>query len=219
MEPPIEAYGWSRPADGMAAAYDHEISLLAAAAYLGLIALAAGTVLVRLLKRKVSTPSAWTKPESVAYALLLMLASCELPIFLSAPSEGLVDLIQGRDPLLNEILERVPAIRQGPAPPLLLRNRHIQFIPFLLQNEYHRLQGIPFQRVDVEVSDCFDKMAGCHTPDMNDTITLDVFPPFGDNNSPYSKGFNRSSPIILFAPGLRSNSQDLPGKLDHTKGL
>ena len=113
---------------------------------------------------------------------------------------------------LNEILSRVPAIQKGPSPPLLFRNRHVQFIPFLVQNEIHRLQGIPYQRIEVEVSDCVNKMEQCSQTHemMNDTVTLDVFPPFNDSTNTHGE-FNKSSPVILFAPGLRCYSQDLPG--------
>ena len=133
-------------------------------------------------------------------------------------ASGLHDLIKGTDPLLNEILRLVPSIQKGPTPPLFFRNRHLQFIPWLIQNELHRLEGIPFQRIDIEVMACADKSEG---PDcipslhLNDTVTLDIFPPFDndDNDNDHHPNFNRSSPIILFAPGLRCYSQDLPGQM------
>lgn len=186
--------------------FSHEFSLLSAVSFLTLMAMLTVWT-VRQLFRSKSTNEIHTvnKTEFISAALLLMLA-CELPIFLSTPKEGLVDLIQGTDPLLNEILARVPSIQQGPSPPLLLRNRHVQFIPWLLQNEIHRRQGIPYQRVEVEVSDCMSKLHTCQAT-MNDTLTLDIFPPF---DASY-EGFNKSSPVILYAPGLQSHSQDLPG--------
>jgi predicted alpha/beta-fold hydrolase len=57
---------------------------------------------------------------------------------------------------------------------------------------------------------------------MHDTVTLDIFPPFDydddgydddvdSSTSEYAKNFNKSSPVILFAPGLRCYSQDMPG--------
>lgn len=197
---------------------NHETSLVSALAVLALHAI----VMVWFVRR-VSTAYARSgddgalfskhpakKPQYYFSALLLVLA-VELPVLLSTPKEGLADLILGTDTKLAEILERVPAIRLGPSPPLLVRNRHMQFIPWLIQNEIHRRwQGIPFQRIDVEVSDCEEKMEDCHVWDvMNDTIALDVFPPLHD--SPYSQHFNKSSPVILYAPGLRSSSQDMPG--------
>ena len=60
---------------------------------------------------------------------LLLLFAVELPVLLSTPNEGLADLIKGTDPKLNEILDKVPAIQLGPSPPILFRNRHVQFIP------------------------------------------------------------------------------------------
>jgi len=200
--------------------FDHEMSLISAVAFLALPMFVGAWTIRPISTRKgplagagdVAPTKQWTKAQLIFLALLLMLA-CELPVMLSTPNEGLADLLQGKDPLLNEILARVPSIRQGPSPPFLLRNRHIQFFPWLIQNEIHRLQGIPFQRVNVEVSDCVNKMMDCESGTaqmhMNDTVTLDIFPPFHD--SPYGNGFNKSSPVILFAPGLRCYSQDLPG--------
>ena len=77
----------------------------------------------------------------------------------------------------------------------------------MIQNEIHKINSIPYQRLHVEVSDCVNKLEECHTPQMNDTVTLDIFPPF---DAEY-EGFNKSSPVILYAPGLRCYSQDLPG--------
>ncbi|KAL3796693.1 hypothetical protein HJC23_009993 [Cyclotella cryptica] len=192
--------------------FSHEISLLSALSFIALMFLVGLWVIRWTLSRKIVTsrvaPGNFARSQAISTALLLILA-CEVPVFLSTPNEGLVDLIQGTDPLLNEILARVPSIRQGPSPPIFLRNRHIQFIPWLIQNEIHRLQGIPFQRQYVDVSDCASKVDECHSPQMNDTITLDIFPPFDSDE--YANDFNRSSPVILFAPGLRCHSQDLPG--------
>jgi predicted alpha/beta-fold hydrolase len=181
---------------------------LSALSFLLLMGVIVKWAILLILSRKSDVPTAapqLTKSQIIFNALLLILA-CELPIFLSTPKEGLVDLIQGTDPLLNEILARVPSLQQGPSPPLLLRNRHIQFIPWLLQNEMHRKQGIPYQRIHVNVSDCVNKIE-CHAA-MNDTVTLDIFPPM---DSQEYTGFNKSSPVILYAPGLKCHSQDLPG--------
>ena len=186
--------------------FSHELSLLSAVSFLMLMGIVFSWVIRSILPRKNDVPIQLSKSQIVLSALLLILA-CELPIYLSTPNEGLVDLIQGKDPLLNEILERVPSIRRGPSPPLLLRNRHIQFIPWMIQNEFHRIQGIPYQRVYIDVSDCVNKHEECH-PMMNDTVTLDIFPPFDSSQYPE---FNKSSPVILYAPGLQSHSQDLPG--------
>ena len=188
--------------------FSHELSLVSAVSFLILMGAVFSWAVRAMLPRKSDVPIQLYKSQIISSALLLILA-CELPIFLSTPNEGLVDLIQGKDPLLNEILERVPSIRRGPSPPLLLRNRHVQFIPWMIQNEIHRIQGIPYQRVHVDVSDCISKHKECH-PTMNDTVTLDIFPPMMDS-SQYSVGFNKSSPVILYAPGLQSHSQDLPG--------
>jgi len=195
---------------------DHESSLVAALAFLGLL-----VIVVAWCVRLASTISSKSREDAdlsvrqtkkvhyVLGALLFMLA-VELPVLLSTPREGLADLILGTDPRLAEVLARVPDLRRGPAPPLLLRNRHVAFLPWLIQNEVHRRRGIPFHRIDVEVRDCEEKAEGCRPSDaMNDTIALDVFPSFGE--SPHGRGFNRSSPIILYAPGLRCSSQDMPG--------
>lgn len=191
---------------------DHELSLVSAMAFLVLVFFVSGKLtfsFISWLSGWKDAKTEWNRTQIVSCALLLFLA-CELPAWLSTPHEGLADLLQGTDPKLNEILERVPAIQRGPSPPILFRNRHVQFLPFMIQNEFHRLQGIPFQRLEVDVTDCLNKLVGCDYPVMNDTITLDVFPPF-DETSEYSRNFNKSSPVILYAPGLRSNSQDLPG--------
>jgi len=158
-----------------------------------------------------------TNKTQYIISIILLLISIELPVLLTTTNEGLADLIKGTDSKLNEILQRVPLIKIGPKPPLLLRNRHIQFIPWMIQNLLHQKGGgIPYQRIAVEVSDCINKDIECLNSNlhehqaMNDTILLDIFPPF-DDDSPYSKGFNKASPVILFQPGLRCRSQDLPG--------
>mmetsp|Transcript_11350 Transcript_11350/g.24931 ORF Transcript_11350/g.24931 Transcript_11350/m.24931 type:complete len:495 (-) Transcript_11350:1310-2794(-) len=200
------SWGWTE-----FSTFDHETSLVSAAAFLAfhIIVIVWFVRLLTCTRVDDALSSQWTKVQYMSSAVLLMLA-IELPVLLSTPNEGLMDLIQGTDPKLSEILARVPAIQQGPSPPLILRNRHMQFIPWMIQNEIHRrFSSIPFQRINVEVSDCANKMEGCHIPHMNDTIALDIFPPFHD--SIYTNKFNKSSPIILFAPGLRCHSQDLPG--------
>lgn len=159
-----------------------------------------------------------TTSQLIVFALLFVLAS-ELPVHLTTPHEGLFDLIRGTDPLLDQVLARVPSLLSGPAPPLLLRNRHVQFLPFLIQNKIHKLRLLPYQRVRLTVSDCIDKRSYQCDAVWNDTVTIDIFPPFDDEDdgnataksSPHYPGFHRSSPVILFAPGLKCHSQDLPG--------
>ena len=133
-------------------------------------------------------------------------------------SHGLHDLVYGSDPRLQDILAKTPSLVRGPNPPFLLTNRHLQFIPWLIQNELHRVEGIPFQRLEMTVSACVDKSQGTdhceRSPLMNDIVTLDVFPPFDtDNNSTEYEGFHAGSPIIFFSPGLRCYSQDMPGNM------
>jgi len=128
---------------------------------------------------------------------------------------GLHDLIQGTDPLLDQILEKSPSIKEGPSTPIFWSNRHMQFVPWMIQNEIHR-EGIPFQRIEFEVKACKDKSKGADcelSPLMNENITLDIFPPFQDFNSEFNQNFNKSSPIIFFMPGLRCYSQDMPGNM------
>lgn len=140
-------------------------------------------------------------------------------------SHGLHDLVYGSDPLLQQVLAQTPSLIQGPNPPFLLSNRHLQFIPWLIQNELHRVEGIPFERLTLTVTACVDKSQGtdhCHRSQlMEDIVTLDVFPPFetslkdGNNNGNSTKyeGFHAGSPIIFFSPGLRCYSQDMPGNM------
>lgn len=195
--------------------FDHELSLLSAVAFLILVAHGIFHVVRLLWGALFGGGQSYASNSSIASTITLLLLMLTVPSFLSQPDEGLADLIQGTDPRLNEILERVPLIRQGPSPPFLFRNRHLQFLPWMIQNEIHRQEGIPFQRIHVEVADCLDKMKGCDDHSerlMNDTITLDIFPPF-DDESPFNENFNKSSPVILFSPGLRCYSQDMPGNM------
>ncbi|GMI45740.1 hypothetical protein TrCOL_g13462 [Triparma columacea] len=126
---------------------------------------------------------------------------------------GLEDFIQGSDPKLEQILALSPSILKGPSPPWMLQNRHMQFVPWMIQNEFHR-GGIPFERHEFNVSACLDKgVKDCvHDPSLNETISLDIFPPL-DPSSEYSTNFNSSSPVVLVAPGLRCFSQDLPSNM------
>lgn len=132
---------------------------------------------------------------------------------LTTTQYGLDDLIKGNDPKLNQILKLAPSILKGPRPPLLLQNRHLQFAPWIIQNELHK-RGIPYERHYFSVKGCIDKSDPecAYDPLMDDEITLDIFPPFGDDSELYPQ-FNASSPVILFAPGLRCTSDDLPGNM------
>jgi predicted alpha/beta-fold hydrolase len=135
--------------------------------------------------------------------------------------DGLFDLVTGQDAKLQEVLAKMsPSLLRGPRPPWLFANRHLQFLPWLLQNEVHRLEEIPFQTIQINVTACADKGARdkeyCHAHaslQMTDTVTIDVFPPFENDDSSQLlyPNFDRSSPIILFNPGLRCYSQDMPG--------
>ena len=86
-------------------------------------------------------------------------------------------------------------------------------------NYWHmKVDPLPYQRVHFTVSDCIDKKQQRYDDYycdemLNDTVTIDIFPPFDshDKQSYLYRGFNRSSPIILYAPGLKCHSQDLPG--------
>jgi predicted alpha/beta-fold hydrolase len=131
----------------------------------------------------------------------------------STYTDGFFDLIHGTDPKIVELMRQMPSLLHGPKPPLIFANRHLQFIPWLIQNELHRLEGIPYQRIHLQVTACLDKSQGTHNcirdSLMDDTITLDVFPPLNTTSSKFHSG----SPMIFFSPGLRCNSQDLPGNM------
>jgi predicted alpha/beta-fold hydrolase len=245
--------------------FDHEVSLISAVAYLCIVIHIGYSVVTTICCRRSSSSSNGSSSNGqevswfrIVVNICLLLLAIELPSFLSSSSsqgwirgdtnDGLADLIQGLDPRLHEILERVPLLQLGPQPPILFRNRHIQFIPWLIQNEIHRRQGVPYQRIQLQVSDCHSKLTrpygaahdngdgngniefvgACPISQqtMNDTITLDVFPPFDDDGveppaggtaaagaKKFGKGFNTSSPVIIFSPGLRCHSQDLPGTM------
>jgi len=124
---------------------------------------------------------------------------------------GLADFFHGQDvENISKILRLAPTIRKGPTVPIWFQNRHIQFIPWLVQNELHKIGGgIPYERIEFSVTDCIKKTSkNCEQVDvMNDTVTLDIFPPMGTED----EGFSDNSPVIIFAPGLRCHSQDLPG--------
>ena len=211
--------------------FSHEFSLISAVSFLVWLALTTSWATSQLLsssprqqvnvkqqKQQREHTLKLTISQIITAALLFILAS-ELPIHLTTPTEGLFDLITGTDPLLADIIARVPSLLSGPSPPLLLRNRHVQFIPFVLQNYWHmKVDPLPYQRVHFTVSDCIDKTKKRYDDYycdemLNDTVTIDIFPPFDshDEQSHLYRGFNRSSPIILYAPGLKCHSQDLPG--------
>ncbi|CAB9520242.1 Alpha beta hydrolase [Seminavis robusta] len=142
---------------------------------------------------------------------------------------GLFDLIHGTDPQVQQVMDLMPSLLRGPKPPLLFANRHLQFLPWLIQNEIHRQEGIPYQRIPLQVTACLDKSTTAtvssskcdHRPAfLNETITLDVFPPFdtttdttSDSSNDSYPGFDNGSPIIFLSPGLRCESQDMPGTM------
>ena len=176
--------------------------------------------------------SNWTSPSIPPYNNTKMY-NPNLDKYKSIPiGDGLYDFIMGNDMNLYHIINQMPDLLRGPKPPILFRNRHLQFIPWLLQNEYHRIRGIPFQQVKLPVMACVVQTTTPTTknnctpsPQMTDIVTLDIFPPLPSikNNKKNQEGndmmttdypqFNSSSPVILFAPGLRCYSQDMPGNM------
>ena len=97
-------------------------------------------------------PAEWNQARKwnqarASFAFLLFAFTTELLVLLSTPSEGLADLVKGTDPLLDEILARVPAIKRG---------RVRRCSRSCSQNLLHQLDGIPYQRVEVDVTDCAD---------------------------------------------------------------
>ena len=157
------------------------------------------------------------KRRRARVATILILLVVTALLVLDEPQQQ-PTLITGQEARLQELLDRCPIMQRGPQPPFWLRNRHVQLVPWMLQNFLHSTLsgGIPFQRLEFNVTDCLDKSIPDCAPDdrMNDTIVLDIFPPFsddGDKDDDESSAFSRSSPVILFTPGLRCHSQDLPG--------
>lgn len=145
------------------------------------------------------------------YVLLGIVTYVGMYIYDQGNTSQLSDLITGTDPKLDSLLQRCPTLVRGPKPPIWFSNRHLQFVPWLVQNELHMyMSELNFQRIEFTVTDCVDKsIPNCMWDDtMNDTITLDVFPPLDSDAE--STEFNRSTPVILFAPGLTCHSQDLP---------
>ncbi|GMI05012.1 hypothetical protein TrLO_g2865 [Triparma laevis f. longispina] len=176
-------------------------------------------------KKRINTEALWSKRLALS---VVFLGYVLRPLYID--KNGLSELIKGTDPKLDLLLKLAPAISRGPEPPLLLHNRHLQFAPWMIQNEFHN-GDIPFQHHYFNVSGCLDKSMGdigdartesCNRPeDMTDEIRFDVFPPF-DSASEYPQ-FSTSSPVILFEPGLRCHSQDMPGnmiiRLAYEKGI
>lgn len=159
---------------------------------------------------QMKNPSEGIRRNLVISAILVI-----LPAILLVDEPKHPTFITGMEPRLQELLEECPIMKRGPQPSFWFRNRHVQLIPWMLQNAFHSLYGLPFQRIEFTVTDCVDKsIPGCSPDDsMNDTITLDIFPPFADHdqsNSTIAASFDRSAPVILFTPGLRCHSQDLP---------
>ena len=155
-----------------------------------------------------------TEPKVNTKFLACSVAFLAYQVSRSVRDSGLADLVKGTDPNLDEILRLAPSIARGPSPPLLLQNPHLQFAPWMLQNELHN-GGIEFEEIYMNVTACLTKEGGtedCYRPEsMMDRVRLDVFPPFNDQGK-YPQ-FNRSSPVILFEPGLRCHSQDMPGNM------
>jgi len=54
----------------------------------------------------------------------------------STHKTGIAQIISGTDPKLQQVLSLAPLISQGPNPAFFLGNRHIQFIPWMTQNEF-----------------------------------------------------------------------------------
>ena len=97
---------------------------------------------------------------------------------------GIKAIIKGTDPLLERVLDLCPLIRAGPQPPFWLGNRHMQFIPWMGQNEFFR-GSMNFETHDFTVTDCVVKgdsekggLDCVQDPSMDQVITIDVFPGF-----------------------------------------
>jgi len=162
----------------------------------------------RVSKEEGKTPK--TQHATIRRNLVISAIIIVLPAILMMDEPHHPTLITGKDPRLQELLDECPLMKRGPQPPFWFRNRHVQLVPWMFQNFLHSWHGIPFQRFNFTVTDCIDKSTPNCIPDdsMNDTITLDVFPPFSSDND--DTRFPRSAPVILFIPGLRCHSQDLP---------
>ena len=105
-------------------------------------------------KKKVNTEALWSKRLALSVAFLAYVLR---PLYID--KNGLAELIRGSDPKLEQILKLVPAISRGPEPPLLLHNRHLQFAPWMIQNEFHN-GNIPFEEIYFNVTGCLDKSIG-----------------------------------------------------------
>ena len=209
--------------------YEYELSLLSAVvSMLFLVCLSCRAV--KICVGAVFGGSSYSRINTKASTFLgLLVFGIEIPhIFRFCATDNhhaLAHLIQGTDDRLQTILQLVPEIQRGPRPLFFWTNRHLQFIPWLIQNEIHQRPGIPYQRIHLPVTDCHDKFScqgrcksdltvspNCdsnHSQTMLDTITLDIFPPLSEDLG----SFNANSPIILFSPGLTCHSQDLPGNM------
>ena len=145
------------------------------------------------------------RPSFTATQLCSCLYVTYLAYLIATHKTGIDKIIIGTDPSMLAVLSMCPLINSGPHPPFFLNNRHMQFIPWMLQNEFHR-GSIPFETHNLTVHDCLVKTLGCvPDPSFDEEISIDVFPPFSQLDFP------SDAPIMIIAPGLRCHSQDLPG--------
>jgi hypothetical protein len=189
---------------------DHLLGLMAPLLTLGFLVTAVPYYVIKSLiqtKEKISNSSSTTsrrkKSSQVIVSTIVLLGAVLLyqGESLHQRNSGLDDLITGVEPRLQLLLEKCPLLRRGPIPPVLFSNRHLQLIPWILQNLWH--YGMEFERHKFSVTDCVDKrVANCvPDPNMKDEITLDVFPPFND-----TAYLSRDAPVVLIAPGLFDNT-------------
>jgi len=105
---------------------------------------------------------------------------------------------------LAQLKETLLVLRHGPQPPWFLRNPHVQFAPWLLQNYVHQASrlSVKFQRLWLPAADGRDR------------ICLDVVPPLpvADPTASEATAANWNAPLVLILPGLRGHSLDIPGQ-------
>jgi hypothetical protein len=127
---------------------------------LPLVALVCGAIIfpcyaVRRLFRTKSTVGPRNKMN---FQLLSIVTVVTLAAFVqeeASQSHGLHELIKGGDPKLSILLEKCTILQRGPRPFPGLSNRHLQFLPWMIQNALHDGQ-IQFERHEFVVTDCLD---------------------------------------------------------------
>jgi hypothetical protein len=109
-------------------------------------------------------PSQWAFAIIVAWSLHNLFQKSRKPT-----------IIKGKRKQIEKILKMCPILQRGPRPPAFFTNCHLQFVPWIIQNELHRtVFAIKYERLIVTVTDTVVKTGNVRDKGHGDGLPEDI---------------------------------------------